>query len=45
VAKNGAKVTADDIAAHLDQIRKLDGYSVPNSIGDELQLIMKALKG
>jgi len=41
----GATVTAEDIEAHLDEIRDEAGYVVPESIADELKLIMTALKG
>ncbi len=35
-AGKGAVVTAEDIAAHIDEIEKQDGYIVPNSTGDEI---------
>jgi NAD(P)-dependent dehydrogenase (short-subunit alcohol dehydrogenase family) len=44
-APRGAAVTAEDVRAHLEQINNEDGYVVPDSIGDELKLIMAALKG
>jgi NAD(P)-dependent dehydrogenase (short-subunit alcohol dehydrogenase family) len=31
--------TADDVAAHLDEIRELDGYAVPGSMVEEFALI------
>jgi len=44
-APKGATVTAEDIEAHMDEIRDEAGYVVPDSIADELKLIMTALKG
>ncbi|WP_028937076.1 SDR family oxidoreductase [Pseudonocardia spinosispora] len=44
-AGKGASVSADDIAANIDQIRAQDGYIVPNSIADELQGLLPLLKG
>ena len=41
-AGKGVAVSADDVAAQLEKIRDVDGYTIPNSIGDELGLIMKA---
>ncbi len=41
-AGKGAVVSADDVAANIEQIRKTDGYTIPGNIGDELGLIMKA---
>ena len=41
-AGKGAEVSADDVAANIKQIREPEGYTIPNSIGDELGLIMKA---
>jgi NAD(P)-dependent dehydrogenase (short-subunit alcohol dehydrogenase family) len=41
-AGKGVAVSADDVAAKIEQIRNTDGYSIPASIGDELALIMKA---
>jgi NAD(P)-dependent dehydrogenase (short-subunit alcohol dehydrogenase family) len=44
-AKKGTNATAEDVAAHIDQINDEKGYVIPDSIGDELKLIMTALKG
>jgi NAD(P)-dependent dehydrogenase (short-subunit alcohol dehydrogenase family) len=38
------EVSADDIAAHIDQIRAQDGYTVPNSIADEITGLLEVLK-
>jgi NAD(P)-dependent dehydrogenase (short-subunit alcohol dehydrogenase family) len=38
------EVSADDIAAHIDQIRAQDGYTVPNSIADEITGLLAVLK-
>ena len=43
-AGKGVEVSADDIAGHLDEIRKQDGYSVPGSATDELKGILPLLK-
>jgi NAD(P)-dependent dehydrogenase (short-subunit alcohol dehydrogenase family) len=43
-AAKDAKVSAEDIAAHLDQIRNEAGYTIPKDIGDELRIIMKDLQ-
>lgn len=40
-----AKVSAEEIAANLDQIRDQAGYIVPTSVGDELKLIASGLQG
>jgi NAD(P)-dependent dehydrogenase (short-subunit alcohol dehydrogenase family) len=37
-------VTADDIAAHIDEIRNEDGYVVPLSVTDEFKGLLKLLK-
>jgi len=44
-AGKGVEVSADDVAAHIDDIRKQDGYIVPNSIADELQGLLPLLQG
>ncbi len=41
----GVKVAAEDVAAHIDEIRAEDGYIVPNSVGDEIQALLTQLKG
>jgi NAD(P)-dependent dehydrogenase (short-subunit alcohol dehydrogenase family) len=43
-ADGQAEVSADDIAAHIDQIRAQDGYTVPNSIADEITGLLEVLK-
>jgi NAD(P)-dependent dehydrogenase (short-subunit alcohol dehydrogenase family) len=43
-APKGAAVSAEDVADHIEQIRDPEGYVVPESIADELKLIMAALK-
>jgi NAD(P)-dependent dehydrogenase (short-subunit alcohol dehydrogenase family) len=44
VAPKGAAIDAEDVRDHIDQIRDEHGYVVPDGIGDELRLIMTALK-
>jgi hypothetical protein len=44
-AGKGVEVSADDVAAHIDDIRNQDGYIVPGSIADELQALLPLLQG
>lgn len=44
VAAKGAKISAEDIAVHLEQIRDPEGYTIPESITDELRILAKALR-
>jgi NAD(P)-dependent dehydrogenase (short-subunit alcohol dehydrogenase family) len=37
-------VTADDVLEHLDEIRDLEGYSVPRHIYDELDVILASVR-
>ena len=41
----GAVVSAEDVQSNLEQIRDTEGYIIPGSIGDEMGLIAKAMKG
>ncbi len=41
----GSVVSAEDVQANLDQIRDTEGYTIPNSIGDEMGMIAKSFKG
>ncbi len=43
-AGKGARVSAEDVVAHLDEIRNEKGYIVPGSIADEMAAIAKALQ-
>jgi NAD(P)-dependent dehydrogenase (short-subunit alcohol dehydrogenase family) len=43
-AGKGTEVSAEDIASHIDDIRSQDGYTVPGSIADEIQGLLKHLK-
>jgi NAD(P)-dependent dehydrogenase (short-subunit alcohol dehydrogenase family) len=43
-APKGAPISAEDVRDHIDAIRDEHGYTVPDSINDELRLIMKALR-
>ncbi len=38
-AGKGASITAEDVAAHWDEIEKQDGYMVPNSTTDEIMAL------
>jgi hypothetical protein len=44
-AGKGVEVSADDVAAHIDDIRNQDGYIVPGSVTDELKGLLPLLKG
>ncbi len=44
VADGGAKVSAEDVASHIEQIRDPEGYTIPNNITDELRILAKVLK-
>ncbi len=37
-------ISADDVAAHIEEIRDPDGYSIPTSAADEMVAAMKSLK-
>jgi NAD(P)-dependent dehydrogenase (short-subunit alcohol dehydrogenase family) len=43
-AGKGARVSAEDVVAHLDEIRNEKGYIVPGSIADEMAAIAKAMQ-
>ncbi len=43
-AGKGAKPTAEDIAEHIDEIEKQDGYIVPLSVADELTKLAEILQ-
>jgi NAD(P)-dependent dehydrogenase (short-subunit alcohol dehydrogenase family) len=43
-AGKGAKPSVEEVRDHMDQIRNQEGYSVPDSIGDEMRLLMESLK-
>jgi NAD(P)-dependent dehydrogenase (short-subunit alcohol dehydrogenase family) len=45
VAPDPLVVTAEDVRDHLDEIRALDGFAVPESIYDEVRFIAAALEG
>lgn len=40
-----AKVSAEDLRDHMGQVRDTEGYTIPGSLGDEMKLVMEALKG
>jgi NAD(P)-dependent dehydrogenase (short-subunit alcohol dehydrogenase family) len=44
-AGKGVEVSAEDVATHIDDIRKQDGYIVPGSVTDELTSLLPLLKG
>jgi len=43
-APAGDTPTADDILDHIDLIRDQDGYTVPESIADELKIVIESVK-
>ncbi len=44
IGAQGSKPSIEDVRDHMDQIRDLDGYTVPESIADELKATMAALQ-
>lgn len=44
VADGGKKVSAEDVADHMEQIRNPEGYTIPANITDELRILSKVLK-
>jgi NAD(P)-dependent dehydrogenase (short-subunit alcohol dehydrogenase family) len=44
VAGKGKVVSAEEVRDKIDQIRSVDGYIVPTSIGDEMKAIAAALR-
>jgi NAD(P)-dependent dehydrogenase (short-subunit alcohol dehydrogenase family) len=44
VAPKGTRATAEDVEAHIEQIRNPEGYIIPENITDELRVLQKALK-
>jgi NAD(P)-dependent dehydrogenase (short-subunit alcohol dehydrogenase family) len=43
-AGKGAKPSIEEVRDHMDQIRNQEGYAVPGSIGDEINLLMESFK-
>jgi len=43
-AGKGAKPSIEEVRDHLDEIRNQEGYAVPGSIGDEINLLMKSFQ-
>jgi NAD(P)-dependent dehydrogenase (short-subunit alcohol dehydrogenase family) len=41
----GAKASAEEIQAHIEDIRNPEGYIIPSSIADEMKVMMEAFKG
>ena len=41
-AGKGAQISAEEIQANIDKIRDPEGYTIPNSITDEMALLMKS---
>jgi NAD(P)-dependent dehydrogenase (short-subunit alcohol dehydrogenase family) len=44
-AGRAAKPSAEEIRDHMDQIQNPEGYTIPAGIGDEMKLLLEALKG
>lgn len=37
--------TPEDVAAHIEEIRSPEGYTIPNGVSDEMMLLMQQLQG
>lgn len=44
-AGRAAKPSAEEVRDNLDRIMDTDGFTIPSGIGDEMSLVLKALKG
>jgi|SoiMethySBSTD1v2_1073268.scaffolds.fasta_scaffold76449_2 NAD(P)-dependent dehydrogenase (short-subunit alcohol dehydrogenase family) len=44
IAGKGKVVSAEEVAAHIDEIRNPEGHIIPTAIGDEMRAITKALR-
>jgi NAD(P)-dependent dehydrogenase (short-subunit alcohol dehydrogenase family) len=44
-AGKGVEFTPDDVAAHIDEIRSTEGFTIPGGVSDEMMLLMQALQG
>jgi NAD(P)-dependent dehydrogenase (short-subunit alcohol dehydrogenase family) len=44
-AGKDVQFTPDDVAAHIEEIRSPEGYTIPSAIGDEMMLLMAQLQG
>ncbi len=44
-AGKAAKPSAEEIRDHMDQIQATEGFTIPAGIGDEMKLLLDALKG
>jgi NAD(P)-dependent dehydrogenase (short-subunit alcohol dehydrogenase family) len=40
----GQPATVEEIAAHMDEIRNLDAYIIPNGIGDEMKMVANLMQ-
>ncbi len=40
-----AVASAEEVRDHIEQIRNVEGYTIPGGIADEMKVIMEALKG
>jgi NAD(P)-dependent dehydrogenase (short-subunit alcohol dehydrogenase family) len=43
VAPDAGTITADDVDAHLAQIRDLDGYEIPRDLYEEIEMMARAI--
>ena len=44
-AGKGVSFTPDDVAAHIEEIRSPEGYTIPGGVSDEMMLLMQQLQG
>ncbi len=44
-AKRAAPVTVDDVREHLDEILDLDGFALPSSANDQMQIVERFVTG
>ena len=44
-AGKNTSFTPDDVAAHIDEIRSTEGFTVPGAVGDEMMQLMQSLQG
>ncbi len=44
-AGSGAVVSAEDVAAHMEEIRDIDSYVIPDNVSEETALLLQALQG
>lgn len=43
-AGKGAKISAEEIQANIEQIRNPAGYTIPSKVSDEMKLVLAAFQ-